>query len=514
VQAEVVVGLGLVMLAATLVVAGALFRVQESRLRELLGQALRVEARSLPPPELAFVRGTRWWRLRPGEAPGAAARERPDAETRALAEAALRAGAALVRPGAPWEPIRFAVPTGAAGEVAVARLPAEASLRLRALPLALVAALLAADVALFTAFGLSLLRARVVLPLRRLAEAARGLAEGEEGAQVPLEGPREAVEVASAFNDMSAALARRAHALEKAVADLRAANADLRRARAGLDRAERLAAVGRLAAGVAHEVGNPIGALLAFLDLAQREPSLPPATRAHLERATAQGARVRTILRQLLEFSRPAQRTRVRLDLALLAEEAVALVRAQRRWEAVRFEVTQSGEPPPARGDPGAVVQILLNLVMNAADAARAAHGGQGGRVALCVRPAALDVRPGEPRHAAAARSAPDGVECVVADDGVGIAPEDRERVFDPFFTTKPPGEGTGLGLSNSLRLAEEQEGSLELVAPPEGLRTAFALRLPAAAAAAARGPASGCAVRSGLRASDGDEDRTPRGKN
>jgi signal transduction histidine kinase len=85
-----------------------------------------------------------------------------------------------------------------------------------------------------------------------------------------------------------------------------------------------------------------------------------------------------------------------------------------------------------------------------------------------------------------------------VADDGSGIADEDRERVFDPFFTTKDPGEGTGLGLSNSLRLAEEMGGVLELVEPPPGLRTAFALRLPAASAD--EGTAASCGVRTGMR--------------
>ena len=76
-------------------------------------------------------------------------------------------------------------------------------------------------------------------------------------------------------------------------------------------------------------------------------------------------------------------------------------------------------------------------------------------------------------------RRTPDGVECVVTDNGRGIPDTDRERIFDPFFTSKPPGEGTGLGLANALRLAEESDGQLELVSPREGMRTAFALRLP-----------------------------------
>jgi signal transduction histidine kinase len=102
--------------------------------------------------------------------------------------------------------------------------------------------------------------------------------------------------------------------------------------------------------------------------------------------------------------------------------------------------------------------------------------------VILWVRQAALQVRSGDAAEAAPERRTPDAVECVIADNGCGVPEADRERIFDPFFTSKPPGEGTGLGLSTAVRLAEELDGQLELVPPPAGARTAFALRLPAVA--------------------------------
>ena len=499
-QAEVVLSLGLVMAAATGILGVTLIGDNEARLRDLLGRALLAEAQKLPPPETAFVPGTRWWRM-VGD-PRAAARtlgpagEPIDAETRALLEQAEQRGEPLLRPGAPWQPIRFAMPVGAGG--VAARLPANASLRLRATPLALTGGLLAVDVVVFTAFGASMLRRRAVQPLQQVAGAARVLADGAFGTRLPVDGPREVAELAAAFNDMAEALERRTTALEKAVAELRDTNTALRHARAGLDRAERLASVGRLAAGVAHEVGNPMGALLAFLDLAQRDAQVGAATREHLTRANQQGERVRRILRQLLEFSRPPQTARVPIDLAALAEEAVALVRAQRRYAGIQLDVEREGEPARAIGDAGAVAQILLNLVLNACDAVRAQVPGAGGRVRLRVRGAPLEVRAGAPRAAAAARRQFDALECLVLDDGCGIAEADRERIFDPFFTSKPPGEGTGLGLSNSLRLAEELGGGLECVEPPAGWRTAFALRLPAEDPEA--DTASGCEVRSDVR--------------
>ena len=505
-QAEVVLSLGLVMAAATGILGVTLIGDNEARLRELLGRALLAESRKPPPPEAAFVPGTLWWRVAvdPAEAqrvPGPAG-EPIDTDTRALLEQAKQRGEPLLRPGAPWQPIRFAAPVGAGGMAA--RLPAAASLRLRALPLELTAALLAVDVVVFTAFGASMLRRRAVQPLQQLAGAARVLADGAFETRLPVDGPREVAEVAAAFNDMAEALERRTSALEKAVAELRDANTALRHARAGLDRAERLASVGRLAAGVAHEVGNPMGALLAFLDLAQRDPGIGAATREHLTRAGQQGERVRRILRQLLEFSRPPQTARVPLDLGALAEEAVGLVRAQRRYAGIQLEVEREGEPGRAIGDAGAVAQILLNLVLNACDAVRAQIGsgsGVGGRVRLLVRGAPLEVRAGGARTAADARRRFDAVECVVADDGCGIGEADRERIFDPFFTTKAPGEGTGLGLSNSLRLAEELGGGLECVEPPAGWRTAFALRLPAEDPEA--DTATSCEVRTEVRSSE-----------
>jgi signal transduction histidine kinase len=224
-------------------------------------------------------------------------------------------------------------------------------------------------------------------------------------------------------------------------------------------------------------VGNPIGAILALLDLASRDSGISDATRDHLERAGREGQRVRGILRQILDFSRPPRARPTRLDLATIAEETVALVSAQRRYGGIGFEVHREAALPPVLADPGAVTQILLNLVLNAADAVA---GATEPRVTLRVRPAALQLREGDVAELEVQRRTPDGVECVVADNGCGIPEADRERIFDPFFTSKPPREGTGLGLSTAVRLAEELDGQLELVPPPEGARTAFALRLPA----------------------------------
>ena len=484
-QTEVLLSLGLVMGLATIVLSGVLLSFQESSLRGVLGRALLAEARADRPSPRAVYPGTAWWWVHPtGAVTPRGAAPAIGGEEQALAQEAAAAGAPLVQPGPIWGPIRFATPLSD-GRIAVARLPEQTSWQLRARPVLVIGGIAALNLLVFTGFGLLQLRQRMVRPLERLVAAAREVEDGGAGVRAPTEGPREIAQLGIAFNEMNAALEQRSGELEKAVAGLRDANADLRRARDGLDRAERLASVGRLAAGVAHEVGNPIGALLGFVGLVQRDEGLSPQSREHLDRAAVQGQRVRGILRQLLDFSRPPRSVPVPLDLHAAAQETQALLAAQRRYDGISFAVEREAGVGPALGDASAVGQILLNLMLNAADAVA---GVEAPRVELRVRPAVLGIRAGDDPAEAAARRVPDGIECVVADNGSGIAPEDLERVFDPFFTTKPPGEGTGLGLANAARLAEELGGAVTVVAAPDGMTTAIALRLPAVRAPAADG--------------------------
>jgi signal transduction histidine kinase len=503
--AELLASLSLLMFGATVLLAVVLVKEQETRLREILGRALSAEARDPLRSPTPLVPGTQWWTV---GSDGVATRRSADTgeideATRALAAEARSAESVLVSVGPPWEPVRFALPVDVEGHVVAARLPAGASLQRGLAPSAVGLAVLLGDLAIFLVFGATLLRGRVVLPLRRLATAARAIADGARGARVPVEGVREAAELAAAFNEMTSALEGREEALTKAVADLREANRSLRVAEAGLARAERLAAVGRLAAGVAHEVGNPMGALLGFVDLVGRDPGLSAAAQSHLERARQQVERVRTILRQLLDFSRPPRPHLAPTDLGAAAEEVLTLVRAQRRYQGVTFCVERDGEPPLALADASSVAQILLNLVLNAGDAVSAcSHPADAapcsGSVIVQVRGGALVRRAADEPARVLPRSRHDAVECVVRDDGPGIAPEDRQRIFDPFFTTKPPGEGTGLGLANALRLAEEQGGTLELEDAPRGCGASFVLRLPCAGAG--RDPAEDFAVRREMR--------------
>ena len=476
-QAEILVSLAVLMITAPTVLGVLLARSHQAsghRLHQLAARALvddldasnSVLARSIPK---LF-----WWVVdSAGEAvPRNGHAEQIDDESRELAAEARDQNRALLKTGSPWTPLRFAAPVPGESFVAVALLPAAVS------P-GTVLAILLGDVLIFTAFGAYVLRRRLVLPLEKLAAAARSITDGGTAVRAPEEGTLETVELGRAFNEMTETLERRSSELEKAVVDLRASNRDLRKAREGLDRAGRLAAVGRLAAGVAHEVGNPMGAMLAFIDLARRDSGLSDDGRQHLQRAGEEGQRVRGILRQLLDFSSPRRTEREPVDLIALCQETAILVSAQRRYKRITLKVEAEGRPPPlASTDRNTVKQIILNLLLNAGDALN--ERSEGGHITVRVRSAVGQLRAGERPAFAAGRRTSDVVECVVADDGPGIPEENRGRIFDPFFTTKDPGEGTGLGLANAARSAEELGGRLELAEPSGNPGAEFVLQLPA----------------------------------
>jgi len=471
-ELEILISFALILLTASAVMGGVLLRSQlgaAESLRALAAGSLVAEVES-GAAGLSEASPLEWWRLLPS---GDSQRLRgesaaPDAALVALGLEARRLGRPLLAGDGVVRDLRFAAPALPTGDVLLARLPGASSQSGFLL-------LLGVDALVFTAFGAGLLRRRVVAPLRRLAEAAERVAAGGLETRVLAEGPAELAQLAGSFNAMTASLAAREAELEKAVAELRASNRSLREARRGLERAERLAAVGSLAAGVAHEVGNPMGALLAFLDLAGRGAGIDALAREHLARASREGERVRRILRQLLDFSRPPRNAPERLELARVADEVCALLRAQRRELPLELGVEVAPGAPDARADRALVSQILFNLVHNAVDAAGARAGGS---VRLRVEPAWLERRAGEPPGAALPGRPPDAVACRVEDNGPGVPEALRERIFDPFFTTKDPGQGTGLGLANALRFAAECGGSLELLPSAQG--ACFWLVLPA----------------------------------
>jgi C4-dicarboxylate-specific signal transduction histidine kinase len=331
---------------------------------------------------------------------------------------------------------------------------------------AAVLALAAGEAILVLALGAAILVRWVGRPVARLLRAAERLEQ--EAGGLPLLGlPGEDVapglsRAAIAFERTVAALASERVRLAAKVAELEAANQGLAEARASLLRAERLATVGRLAAGVAHEIGNPLGAVCGYVELARARLAAgraPPGEVAEfLSRASAEAQRIDLIVRDLLDFARPTvERAPVLVGDAV--EAAVRLASVQARFRGVAVVVALPEGLPPVLAEGRRLVQVFLNLLLNAGDA----MVGRG-RVRI------------------AAAHADGWVEVEVADEGPGIAAEHLERVFEPFFTTKDPGGGTGLGLSVCHGIVEGFGGSIAAANRPEG-GAAFRLRLRAAGA-------------------------------
>jgi two-component system NtrC family sensor kinase len=224
--------------------------------------------------------------------------------------------------------------------------------------------------------------------------------------------------------------------------------------------AEKMAAVGQLAGGVAHEINNPLGGILAFAQL-MRQDARSESDQESLRLIEDAAVRAKRIVESLLRFSRrPRQDERGPVDLARVAEDAIFLMAPQMKDGTV--EVVRRLEPAVAHGNANLLQQILVNLLVNA----RQAIGGKG-RITLATGP-------GQPGR----------VQVTVSDDGPGVPPEIAGRIFEPFFTTKPEGQGTGLGLSICYRIAEEHGGTIHHE-PVAGGGASFVLEVPAAPAKA-----------------------------
>jgi signal transduction histidine kinase len=314
-------------------------------------------------------------------------------------------------------------------------------------------------------FGYFLFRQRILRPVEELVRGTRRVGRGEFATRLSAGAANEIGEVAAAFNEMARSLESYKTTNEAQLAELQAINEDLSQAREDLIFAEKMATVGRLAAGVAHEVGNPLASVIGFVDLLQRDPDGEMA-RDLLPRIKAELDRINGIIRDLLNYSRPTGMTGIDIEpvdeemaviLPDIIDAVLQLVRLQPRFGEVEVEVDLPADLPRVVVPADRLQQVLLNLIVNAAEA----MAGQG----------TIHVRSVDP--------APEGfVTLEVEDEGPGIDPRAGSNIYEPFFTTKDVGAGTGLGLAVSLRLVEKMGGKLRHLRDREG-GAVFHLSLP-----------------------------------
>lgn len=225
--------------------------------------------------------------------------------------------------------------------------------------------------------------------------------------------------------------------------------------------ADKLSSIGLLAGGVAHELNNPIGGILAFSQMMQKDFAAGSQTVADLKQIEDAAHRAKRIVADLLDFARTSRAaTQSVMSLAESAEKAIMLARFQVRGPGIEIETSADSDLSPVFADPNRIEQVALNLLSNAIQALGKHRDGRG----------TIRVR----------TFAENGSVCLsVSDDGPGIPADVQQRVFDAFYTTKAAGEGTGLGLTISLGIVRDCGGTIDLQSEP-GKGTTFTIKLPA----------------------------------
>jgi two-component system NtrC family sensor kinase len=244
--------------------------------------------------------------------------------------------------------------------------------------------------------------------------------------------------------------------LQELVRQLRATESELKarmeaqqEAEHRLVQAAKLAAVGEMAAGIAHELNNPLTTVTGFSELVLDEMPEDSSHRKELEMVLREARRASDVVRRLLDFSRQGERTRSRADLNEIVEDVIALTRHLIFTKGVELSVNLMEDLPWVYVDRNQMKQVLLNLIHNALQAM-----SSGGKLEI----ATLSCR----------RADREWVTMSVRDTGAGIAPENKDRIFEPFFTTKGNAGGTGLGLSVTYGIITDHGGNIEVESEPE----------------------------------------------
>jgi signal transduction histidine kinase len=235
---------------------------------------------------------------------------------------------------------------------------------------------------------------------------------------------------------------------------------NLQRLQAQIVQSEKLVSLGQLAAGAAHEINNPLTAILGFSDLLADDPALPEKSRTTASKIRDQARRTKTLVGNLLSFARQVPTERTLLDINTVVTNAVQLRTLDLRTGTVRIELQLESVLPGVRGDGNQLMQVFFNMISNAVDAMEAAQGG------------VLTIKTLRDRAY---------VVVLFLDTGPGL--KEPHRVFDPFYTTKPVGKGTGLGLSICFGIVQEHAGRIHCYNRQEG-GAAFRVELPAVLAA------------------------------
>jgi hypothetical protein len=356
------------------------------------------------------------------------------------------------------------------------------------------------DLVVVGLFGHRILNTRLMDPVERLVEDVGRISEGDYQHRIADLNTAEFDTIREGVNVMADRLVRHQELLAENVSSLDRTNRELVEARDQVVQAARLASIGTLAAGIAHEVGNPLGAIVAFSDVARARASREGGDTELLDSIRAEADRIDRLVRSLLDFARHKDQQARPLNVLDVVFGVRELLEHQGRLDLVEVRwPAPNDDLPQVHMEPGRLEQVLVNLLLNALDALegqaepRIVVEVELDRGAVHALPARRQDDPPDVNYMHRRRvsrdDAPGGLDPLftarrvvilrLRDNGPGIPEESRERIFDPFFTTKEPGKGTGLGLYISARFIEGMGGRLH-VHEAEGGGAEFEIRLPA----------------------------------
>lgn len=297
-------------------------------------------------------------------------------------------------------------------------------------------------------------------PLQRLTEQTTIIGDGVYDRPLQMATGDEFSQLATALNGMAGKIADQQTRIEHESAARAATTEQLRHA-------DRLKTVGRLAAGIAHEIGTPLNVISGRAGLIRGGKLSETELVESAEAIQSESNRIAGIVRQLLDFARQNPSKKTTVDLRIVVDQTVDLLRTMANKNHVKLNTTYSTDSPfSVIADPSQIQQVLTNLIVNAIQAMQ-----DGGNVAIELSFGDKNSDDSEP-------SATDSIRLSIRDDGPGIDHETVAQIFEPFFTTKEIGQGTGLGLSIAHGIIQDHGGSINVVSEP-GTGTTFSILLP-----------------------------------
>lgn len=304
----------------------------------------------------------------------------------------------------------------------------------------------------------------VIKPLRSLSDGMKSVTEGDLDQKVHVNTKDELGLLARTFNAMTTEIKTARERLENWAKELEEEVAkkaeEIRRSQEHFVHTEKLASLGRMAAGVAHEINSPLTGIITFAHLMlKRIPEENKADREDLEVIIEQAERCSKIIKGLLGFSRAIPAEQNEMDVNESIRHALGMIQHQAKFHNIKIEIDTDEDLPPVKGDSSQIEQVFLNLLINAADAMN-----DRGLITIRTSRTIVDDDP--------------FVQVEVCDTGPGIPEDQLSKLFEPFFTTKPVGKGTGLGLAVSHGIVKKHGGHIVVKSTPGG-GASFFVRLP-----------------------------------